>query len=225
MKTDMNNDKHAQANFDARHIERFLAKIAADTRNELEAINRQLRHDRHRIHHKAYEKSLRFHREQASYIRQTMATMTQQRLSRERAAIRRARWQTLSVLQEKIMARVDQEIRQRWQDPGAQWQWCRHWLTEAVGLAEGARLVIAIGGNALPATIRNIAGMLSDYPAGHEIETLGAQDPGIQIVWHETLLDGRLAAQLHHAEKLIFNELNLWLHRDLVRESVKHEHG
>jgi len=196
----------------------FIEKIESDRDQALDDIASKTHGKIARIHQQAYRAAREFHRLSAEQTRHRCRRESDLHSARAAARLRRESWRALRRLQQTALMRARSRLNELYGAPGAQWAWCRYWLSIAFDESQGQTLQVMLGRGILPET-RN---RMEDYLRSRNVPcTIGTEETlgnGITIAWGRQLLDGRLEIQIPCLAEEIFKRLAIELHTRLEED-------
>ena len=201
-------DTRIPDNFDPRQVSLFLDKIDRDREAELAEIARRRDTDIAAILGEARAEARRLFRHGAEQLRARLELERSRDLARLRSALRRQQWGILVAAQQQVIAAVAERLRQAWEDPERQTQWCRFWLDAALQQAGGSALEITLGQGAIESVRADIENEVRDHPAGASVKVDSDAEPGIRIEWGDYILDGRLDSQIASISEAVLGRLS-----------------
>ncbi|MDH3452906.1 MAG: hypothetical protein OEN20_10820 [Gammaproteobacteria bacterium] len=193
--------------YNPRHVETFLEKIARNRDRELQQIDQQVHAEVSKIRQQAHTEARQLARR---VIRETRERERRQRdryLYKLRSELTRERWGMLKQIHERVLRDVRARFARAWADQDRQSDWCRLWIESARSMAAANDLHIYCGAGTSDAVVEKMRHWLSDYPGRCEWHVDTARPPGLLVEWTDHHLDGSLDRQCEMVVEAVLNRV------------------
>jgi hypothetical protein len=209
--------------YNPRHVEAFLEKIAHHRDLELQQTNQQVQAEVSKIRQQAHTESRQLARRVISETRERERRQRDRYLYKLRSELTRQRWDILSQIRERVTQDVHSRFERAWADQDRQCDWCRFWIESAKTMAPPNDLKIYCGAGTANATVAAMQQLLSDYPGRCEWQVDADRTPGLLVEWPDHRLDGSLDRQCEAVVEAVLSRVAERLDSDEPTETVKHE--
>jgi vacuolar-type H+-ATPase subunit E/Vma4 len=209
--------------YNTRHIEAFLQKIARYRDFELQQINKQVDEEVRKIRQEAHGQARRLARRVIGETRERERRQRDRYLYKLHSELTRERWGILTQTRERVFQDLLGRFEHAWADPDRQCDWCRFWIESAMAMATPNDLRIRCGAGTLHTTLEKMQQLSGGY-AGHcEWQVDAAKPPGLIVEWPDHYLDGTLDRQCEVVAEAVLSRVVEILDKDEPSETSNHE--
>ncbi len=181
--------------YNTRHVEAFLKKIARHKDAELQKVTEQMEKEIGRIRQQGYAEARQLARRVIGETRERERRQRDRYLYKLRSDLTRERWGVLNEIRGRVSRDVHRRFAEAWADGERQWLWCRFWIDSAKAIAAPNDLQIYCGEGTAESVVDRIRRRLSDYPGKCEWHVDSGRSPGLIVEWPDHYLDGTLNHQ------------------------------
>ena len=209
--------------YNTRHVEAFLEKIARHRDLELQQINQLLHGEVGKIRQQAHTQARQLARRVVSDAREQERRRQDRYLYKLRSELTRERWGILKQIRQRVVQDLGSRFEHAWADEVRQYEWCRFWVESAMAMATPNDLRICCGAGASDATLEKMRQLPGGYP-GHCEWRIDADAPsGLVVEWPDHHLDGTLGRQCEIVAETVLSRVAEILNKDAPGETSDYE--